>query len=202
MAIDIDTLDFALRNYDPIQHPIGEQTRQAAVAAILKQHEGHTQALFILRATKQSDPWSGQMAFPGGHIEKYDASSKEAAIRETQEEIGLDLTAHGRYLGRLDDVKANPRRRAIDMVVTPHVFVLENTDVSFSPNYEVADVLWGSLDDMFHGRSITETQFTMMEDVQTFPGYDVQGQVVWGLTLRMLDYMFSVVDPEWRPHFD
>jgi hypothetical protein len=42
----------------------------------------------------------------------------------------------------------------------------------------------------------------MMEDVQTFPGYDVQGHVVWGLTLRMLDYMFSVVDPEWRPHFD
>ena len=202
MALDINTIDFALQNYDPVRHPIGSKTRQAAVAAILRQSGGHTQALFILRATKESDPWSGQMAFPGGHIETFDASSRDAAIRETHEEIGLDLNAHGRYLGALDDVKANPRRRAIDMVVTPHVFVLENTDVSFSPNYEVADVLWGSLDDMYHGRSITETQFTMQEDVQTFPGYDVEGQVVWGLTMRMLDYMFSVVDPEWQPRYD
>lgn len=202
MSIDIDTIHFALQNHDPVRHPIGKNTRQAAVAAILRQTHGHTQALFILRATKNGDPWSGQMAFPGGHIETFDASSKEAAIRETREEIGLDLVAHGRYLGSLDDVKANPRRRAIDMVVTPHVFVLENTDVSFSPNYEVADVLWGSLDDMYHGRNVTETQFTMMEDVQTFPGYDVEGQVVWGLTLRMLDFMFTTVNPEWRPRYE
>lgn len=202
MSIDIETIDFALQNHDPVRHPIGEKTRQAAVAAILRQIDGHTQALFILRATKDSDPWSGQMAFPGGHIETFDASSKDAAIRETQEEIGLDLNAHGRYLGSLDDVKANPRRRAIDMVVTPHVFVLENHNVSFSPNYEVADVLWGSLNDMYHGRNVTETQFTLQEDIQTFPGYDVDGQVVWGLTLRMLDFMFTAVNPEWRPRYE
>ncbi len=197
MPVDLDHLTRRLQEHEPIQHPTGENTRRAAVAAILKPEVDHTQALFILRAPKEGDPWSGQMAFPGGHIEVTDESSLAAAIRETQEEIGLDLETHGTYLGALDEVKANPRRRKIDMVVSPHVFLLENPDVEFFPNYEVADVLWGSLDDMYHGRVETETQFAMNDVVQSFPGYAVGDQVVWGLTMRMLDHVFSLIDPEW-----
>lgn len=202
MPISIDNIDSALQRYDPVRHPVGKTTRRAAVAAILKQTDGHTEALFILRAPRDGDPWSGQMAFPGGHVETYDASSCDAAIRETQEEIGLDLRAHGRYLGALNEVKANPRGRNIEMVVSPHVFVLENPKVSFSPNYEVAEVLWGSLNDMYHGHSVTETQFAMQNEVQTFPGYDVGGQVVWGLTMRMVDDVFNLLDPKWVSRYD
>lgn len=197
MQLDLDHLTRRLQAHEPVQHPTGEHTRRAAVAAILKPEVDHTQALFILRAPKEGDPWSGQMAFPGGHIEPTDESSLAAAIRETQEEIGLDLETHGTYLGALDEVKANPRRRKIDMVVSPHVFLLENPDVEFFPNYEVADVLWGSLDDMYHGRVETETQFAMNDVVQSFPGYAVGDQVVWGLTMRMLDHVFSLIDPNW-----
>ena len=142
------------------------------------------------------------MAFPGGHIEETDESSIAAAIRETEEEIGLDLRAHGTYLGALDEVKANPRRRKIDMVVSPHVFLLDNPEVEFSPNYEVADVLWGSLDDMYHGRVETETEFAMNDVVQSFPGYAVGDQVVWGLTMRMLDHVFTLLDPAWESRAD
>lgn len=197
MSLDIDHISNRLLEHEPIRYPRGKTTRHAAVAAILKPGVEHTEALFILRAPKEGDPWSGQMAFPGGHVEDSDASSLAAAIRETQEEIGLDLNTHGRHLGRLDEVKANPRGRKIDMVVTPHVFLLENPNVEFSPNYEVADVLWGSLNDMYHGRAETETQFAMNDVVQSFPGYAVGGQVVWGLTMRMLDHVFTLVDPTW-----
>jgi 8-oxo-dGTP pyrophosphatase MutT (NUDIX family) len=198
MPVSIDHIASRLSEHEPTRYPVGENTRRAAVAAILKPEAGHTQALFILRAPKEGDPWSGQMAFPGGHIETFDDSSTAAAIRETREEIGLDLEAHGRYLGPLDEVKANPRGRKIDMVVSPHVFLLENPNVTFTPNYEVADVLWGSLHDMYHGRVETETQFAMNEVVQSFPGYAVGDQVVWGLTMRMLDHVFSLVDPDWQ----
>ncbi len=198
MLFEIENIRQALANHNPVRYPVGKTTRQAAVAAILKPDGDHTQALFILRANKEGDPWSGQMAFPGGHIETSDASSVAAAIRETEEEIGLDLIQHGSYLGALDEVKANPRRRQIDMVVSPHVFLLDNPDVEFSPNYEVADVLWGSLNDMYHGRAETETQFAMNDVVQSFPGYDVGGQVVWGLTMRMLEDVFTLLDPAWE----
>ena len=202
MLFEIENIKEALGAYDPVRHPTGKNTRRAAVAAILKREANHTEALFILRAPKEGDPWSGQMAFPGGHIEAYDASTKDAAIRETQEEIGLDLNVHGTYLGALDEVKANPRRRKIDMVVSPHVFLLNTPDVEFSPNYEVADVLWGSLDDMYHGRVETETEFAMNDIVQSFPGYAVGGQVVWGLTMRMLDHVFTLLDPNWESRAD
>lgn len=202
MLFEIENIKQALADHKPVRHSIGKNTRQAAVAAILKREQDHTQALFILRAPKEGDPWSGQMAFPGGHIETYDESSVAAAIRETEEEIGLDLKQHGTYLGALDEVKANPRRRQIDMVVSPHVFLLDNPEVTFNPNYEVADVLWGSLDDMYHGRAETETQFAMNDVVQSFPGYDVEGQVVWGLTMRMLDHVFTMLDPNWVSRAD
>ncbi len=201
MSVDIQSIHSALQKHTPLQHPVKETTRRAAVAAILKQTNGHTEALFILRAPREGDPWSGQMAFPGGHIESYDSDSVDAAIRETQEEIGLDLRAHGRYLGALDEVRANPRRRKIDMVVSPHVFLLENTDVGFDPNYEVAEVLWGSLTDMYLGRNVTQTTFQMSEVAETFPGYDVSGQVVWGLTMRMVEDVFELINPEWSPSY-
>ena len=50
-------------------------TREAAVAIILRQQPDapdSTDILFIKRAEKVGDPWSGHMAFPGGHRERED----------------------------------------------------------------------------------------------------------------------------------
>ena len=66
--------------------------RQASVALILRGPEGASQeVLFIERATRESDPWSGHMAFPGGRLDDSDATSRAAAERETVEEVGLSL---------------------------------------------------------------------------------------------------------------
>ena len=63
-----------------------------------------TEVLFIKRAARDGDPWSGHVAFPGGKNEG--ESDMACAARETLEEVGLDLAAaDGSYLflGRLDD---------------------------------------------------------------------------------------------------
>ena len=62
-----------------------------------------TQLLFIQRAVVDGDPWSGQMAFPGGRFHEDDADSFATAERETKEELGLDLSG-ARRLGSLGDV--------------------------------------------------------------------------------------------------
>ena len=64
---------------------------QAAVAAIIRADSAGLEILFIRRSHRQGDPWSGHLAFPGGRLEKEDASPREAAERETLEEIGLPL---------------------------------------------------------------------------------------------------------------
>ncbi|MEZ5557393.1 MAG: hypothetical protein R3E86_02440, partial [Pseudomonadales bacterium] len=55
----------------------GDNTRQAAVAVILREvpaaGDCQTEILFIQRAQKDGDPWSGHMAFPGGHLDPTDA---------------------------------------------------------------------------------------------------------------------------------
>ena len=190
----------AVTNHEPATYESHAKTRHAAVAIVIRETAHATEALFILRATKDGDPWSGHMAFPGGHCEKYDDSIEATAARETLEEVGLDLATYGEFVGQIDAVRANPRGRDLDMVVTPCVFLLKKEPPPMNPNYEVADILWGKLDHMYTGESLTTGEFMIQGEKHRYPGYDVSGQVVWGLTHRMLDQFFGMIDPEWEPH--
>jgi hypothetical protein len=82
--------------------------------------------------------------------------------------------------------------------VTPQVFALEAQSVTLRPNEEVADVLWGNLDDMISGRVLTDAQFPEFQREGTFPGYQVGEQVVWGLTFRMMNDFFDLIHPDGR----
>lgn len=138
------------------------------------------------------------MAFPGGHWENGDADLAATAVRETREEIGLDLALCGRLLGHLDYMNVNPIGTRVDMLIVPFVFALDAELPPLKPNHEVAAVHWGSVHDMFHGRSATRRQMHVRGGHQSFPGYDVQNELVWGLTYRMLHGFFAVLDPAWR----
>ncbi len=54
--------------------------------------EGQPEVLFIRRAGRAGDRWSGHVALPGGKRDPEDADDLAAAIRETMEEVGLDVT--------------------------------------------------------------------------------------------------------------
>ena len=69
--LKIDSIITRLNGHQRDLEDVGDGTREAAVAAILRPGD-HTEALFILRASREGDPWSGQMAFPGGHKDPED----------------------------------------------------------------------------------------------------------------------------------
>lgn len=102
--------------------------------------EGTVEMLYIKRAISVSDRWSGHVAFPGGHVEAGE-SPQQAAERETQEEIGIDLSdgKNFAFLGRLDD-------RAATDVLTVSSFVYLQISASTPPmqlaQAEVAGCLW------------------------------------------------------------
>lgn len=191
-SLQIETIESCLANQRKATPKIVPGQREAAVALVLQPQLSGLRALFILRAKKEGDPWSGQMALPGGHREAIDADLVETARRETQEEIGLDLNQAGRYLGALTGIRANPRA-GFDLVVTPQVFALEVEGVPLRPNEEVAEVLWGNLDEMISGRALTDARFPEFQREGTFPGYQVGEQVVWGLTFRMMNDFFDLI---------
>jgi 8-oxo-dGTP pyrophosphatase MutT (NUDIX family) len=173
-------------------------TRQAAVAIILREHDGGSDILFIQRSEKPGDPWSGHMAFPGGHLDPLDDDLQAAAVRETWEEVGLDLS-DADYLGAVDQQRAMPRGRELNMLIAPHVFHVTG-DPTFNINYEVAEVVWTRLSPLISGeRHDTETK-PMAGKPTIFNGYRLErGHFVWGLTYRMLKSFFAVVDPQWQP---
>lgn len=187
-----------LAEHRPELYDAGQSTREAAVAVILRGQGPDTDILFIKRAEKRGDPWSGHMAFPGGHRETGDRDLKAAAERETLEEIGLDLSTAD-YLGPLDHQRAMARGRALNLLIAPHVFALDhNPDVA--PNYEVQEVVWTSFGRLADNRCHDTESRPMAGTPTIFNGYRLeQGHFVWGLTYRMLKSLFTAVDPHWQP---
>jgi 8-oxo-dGTP pyrophosphatase MutT (NUDIX family) len=202
-VITLTDIERRLATYDAQLSPIRASTRQAAVAVILRARAGDrkdgTELLFIRRAEKAGDPWSGHMAFPGGHIESSDGSLLAAAVRETHEEIGLDLAQTATHIGTLDHQRAQPRGRPLNMVIAPYVFRLD-TVATFEPNHEVAEVVWTPLDPMVSGDNHTEEERVVGGSPVLFSGYRINGgHFVWGLTYRMLQSFFQVLDAKWQP---
>lgn len=196
--LTLDNIRGRLAQYAPTFKDHQAVARKAAVAAILRGSGSETEVLLIRRAERPNDPWSGQMAFPGGHVEPGE-DYLTAAQRETHEEIGLDLLTHGRVLGPLDHARPMIRPGRQEMVIAPYVFELHKEPVGYSPNHEVAEVVWAPLRPMLMGQIHTVLEYEISGQLQRFPGYDVDGRVVWGLTYRMLGSLFSLVHPAWEP---
>jgi 8-oxo-dGTP pyrophosphatase MutT (NUDIX family) len=165
------------------------------VAAVLRPHGLDTEVLLIRRAERPGDPWSGHMAFPGGHHEPGDADLRETAMRETMEEVALDLRAHD-YLGQLDEVNAMARGRAVGMTIAPHVFALRETTEAppiLQPNHEVAELLWGSLGKMFRGEVDAVKEISYGGETMHLPAFRVADHLVWGMTHGMLRSLFALL---------
>ena len=192
----VETIRNNISSFEHQEVKPNKTTRQAAVAIIVREVNNQLEMLFIKRAEKEGDPWSGHMAFPGGHREPHDPGLKEAAERETLEEIGLDLSI-GNYLGAIDHQSAQPRGRILNMLIAPHVFESFGI-VEFSTNYEVDEVVWAPVDDLLSNQ-LHDTETLPMAGAPTiFNGYRLSGgHFVWGLTYRILKSFFNIIDPSW-----
>lgn len=145
--------------------------------------------LLIKRAESPSDPWSGQMALPGGRWEQGDVVLLDTAVREAREEVGVEL-APEQLLGELDDLE--PRTRTLpQLVVRPFVFGLD-TKPSLTPSQEVSLCLWIPLDQLLAEESRQEVEIASLG--RRFPAYLVGGgHVVWGMTERILSAFLDLV---------
>lgn len=168
---------------------------RAAVAAVLRRggkDREDAELLFIRRADRQGDPWSGHMAFPGGRRDAADGSLLETALRETREEVGLDLSRDGTVLVRLPDVQAWARGRPADLFVAPFVFAVD-APFELAPNEEVAEALWVPLGPIVRGEGAKPFDYRHEGVSYALPSLDLDGRIVWGLTYRMIEALTSML---------
>ena len=166
--------------------------RRAAVALIFRAgRDGSPELLFIKRAEYPGDPWSGQIAFPGGREESGDASLQQTAIRETREETGIDLGREGMLIGVLDDLR--PRTvRLPAVVVRPYVAVLDRSE-ALELSAEVALAFWipfGDLADKESWQQDTVFARGVQINARVFRHED---HVIWGMTERILAQLLELL---------
>ncbi|MBW2462435.1 MAG: CoA pyrophosphatase [Deltaproteobacteria bacterium] len=188
--VDLPTLQRALEAREP--RVIAEAKKRAAVATVLRPGAAGPEVLLIRRAEHPEDPWSGHMAFPGGRKDPDDADLLATAVRETREELGLDLGADAKLFGRLDDTEAIARARRIGMVISQFVFEVHEVP-PLTPNREVAEALWAPIGPMITRSTATTKHFVHEGQNFELPSFDVEGRVVWGLTYYMLERLFSLL---------
>ena len=176
----------AVRAHTPTEAERDEPFWESAVVLLLREGKrGAIEMLFIQRAVRDGDPWSGQVALPGGRKDEGEADLADTVIRETREETGIDIRVHGELVGALNELR--PRTPVLPpVIIRPYVATLAGSP-PFVPSAEVAGHFWVSLDalaDQANTRSTrvqTRGMFWMWRDAIHY-----DGKVIWGLTERII----------------
>jgi len=188
-ALDFDQLSILLARLQPEDSPNYESTR-AAVAMILRECRDGMEMLFIERATDKRDPWSGNLAFPGGRVE-HGEEPREAAERETVEEIGLRLTL-AKYLGRLSDIAG----AHLPVHVSCFVYGIHELDLELELNEEVHDAFWVGIDELMAEERHVTAPVRFAEESFDVPAIRLPQHgkpVLWGLTHRMVLQLLEII---------
>jgi 8-oxo-dGTP pyrophosphatase MutT (NUDIX family) len=172
-----------------------EAERPAAVAVVLRLGEVPS-VLLMKRAERVGDPWSGHVSFPGGRYEPGDRDLLQTAIRETREELAIDLEVSARLIGGLAAIPATGRstRPLPATSVTPYVFV-EQSPITPVPGPEAESVFWLPIANAAAGAYDAEHEYTHLGTPMKFPAWRFDGYVIWGLTHRMLLQLIEAVAP-------
>ncbi|MCS7143037.1 MAG: CoA pyrophosphatase [Aigarchaeota archaeon] len=180
MDVGLETLKRYLgerREPPPLNH------LSAAVSVILN---NQLEVLLIKRAQRDSDPWSGQWALPGGMSKPTDGDMFETARRETFEEVGIDI----RELELLGWMNARRPKNRPEIAVSPVVLLSEGR-LSLRLNQEVTDAIWLPLVAVERRKS----RITRRDGESLVDAYTYDRAFVWGLTASVIDELKQLLTP-------
>lgn len=175
--------------------PVGRQSlpgptddpRHSAVLALFYDSPRGLALVFTLR-TASLRHHGGQVSFPGGGVEPQDASYEAAALRETEEELGIPAQDI-RTVGTLTPLFIAPSQNLVIPVVgwIPSLPTLRPNPI------EVSDVLTVTLDHLLDPATRGEHLWHRNGQVLSAPCYEVGQSCIWGATAMMLSELLEVV---------
>jgi 8-oxo-dGTP pyrophosphatase MutT (NUDIX family) len=183
-----ETLKPYLKINKSLDAPKLPNTKEGAVMSLIYPVKNIPHILFIERPV-YNGVHSGQIAFPGGKIEKSDSSYLDAALRETHEEIGLPAQQI-KVVGALSEVYV----LASNFMVYPYVGLLDEIPSLILEEKEVASTFEIPLYRFFEPDILKEKPiknalgFTLMA-----PYYDLDGKTLWGATAMMVSELCTII---------
>jgi 8-oxo-dGTP pyrophosphatase MutT (NUDIX family) len=179
----VDRLQLAERTRPP-----ADGRRRAAVAVLLHDEPAEPRVLLMKRAERTGDPWSGHISLPGGRHEESDPDLLATAIRETHEELGIELGG-SRVLGNLPVLQPYTSGPA-GIEVTPFVFL---TPVAVEPQLgeEAAAAFWLPIEKAASGE-LDAAPIYPGTSANAFPSWAFESHTIWGLTWRILRDLIEV----------
>jgi len=162
----------------------GERQNQAAVLIAVTDHPTEPEIVLTKRA-EHLNTHSGQVAFPGGKWDNTDSNLLHTALRESEEEIGLDPG--------LVDIRASlpPVVSRFGIKVTPYVGIVPQ-EAHLTPNYDELDAIFKVPVSFFLDPS-SRSRTDVFEGERRFwaPVWHHQGFEIWGFTAGILAEFFN-----------
>lgn len=161
--------------------------RRGAVGVLIKEEAEDLWLLMIKRGENPRDPWSGQMAFPGGHADSRDGTLFDTVAREAVEEVGINVH-NQQFLGCLRNVE--PRNSP--MVVTPFIFLITER-VHPTTSREAKEILWIPLSFLLDPRNISSIVVPIGGEEVSMGCYRYSNRIIWGMSFRIIQEIFSKI---------
>lgn len=151
--------------------------------------------VLLIRRVDRGGHHSGQMALPGGRAEPEDDGPAATALREAEEEVGLDAAAAGvRIVRELEEfwIPVSGYR------VTPVLAIAEQRPLVTAAQDEVAEVIWAPVEAFLPGSTIEIIETTVKTSRADIPlrfgAFPIDGHRVWGATARILGQLGVMLD--------
>ncbi|MGI9414803.1 MAG: NUDIX hydrolase, partial [Hyphomicrobiales bacterium] len=158
--------------------------RDAAVLVPLV-NRGHGLQVMFIQRTESPDAHGGQIAFPGGKVEHHDPGPLEAALRETEEEVGL-RHHYVEVLGFLDAYRTGTGFR-----IAPVVGLVEEGFSLVPAPDEVADIFEVPLAFLMDPANHKTDSRVWKGKRRYFYAMPYQDRYIWGATAGILRNMFE-----------
>ncbi len=193
--LDLPTIEERIRRHRAVGISPDEAPRRAAVAVVLRPGERGAEILLMQRSERAGDRWSGQVSLPGGREEPGDSTLVATAIRETREEVAVDLSVGAEHIGALDAIAARSKSGPAGLSVWPFVFSARS-ELEPLPSLEAQSVFWLPLSLVVQGELDGIYPYDFGQRNIDLPCWRYQGRTIWGMTHKMLSDFIALVSKQ------
>lgn len=181
----------------PSQKVDSRDIRRYAAVSLIFHHfkdENDIKLGMIRRAIDARDPWSGQMAFPGGGQDPEDNDLQATSVRETFEEVGIHLAEHASFLGSLDEIHSRRNGKLIPLAIAPFIYHLHDLQNLRLDTEEVHSFHWFSLSHFLQSSHHIDYPLTYDSNEFFLPAIQNSPVPIWGISYLMLKNLFDRFD--------